>query len=82
MLEACEARVTAVVPGIDRGCTMVTPEMREKLVDDAFAMRVVDAGDDVPELPGPSQKARESSALNFWEWCCRHLESAVSEGVG
>lgn len=37
---------------------MVTPEARERLVDDAFAMRVVDAGDDVPELPGEKPKGK------------------------
>lgn len=53
VLAACEARAMSVGPGIDRGgCTMVTPEAREKLVDDAFAMSVVDADDDVPILPG------------------------------
>ena len=44
-------------PGIDRGgCTLVTPERRVRLVDDAFRMRVVDATDDVPELPGERRK--------------------------
>lgn len=53
VLAACEARVASVGPGIDRGgCTLVTPEARERLVDDALAMRVTDAEDDVPRLPG------------------------------
>lgn len=48
-----------VGPGIDRGgCTMVTPEARERLVDDAFAMRVVDLENDVPDLPGEKPQAK------------------------
>ena len=45
-------------PGIDRGgCTMVTAEVRERLVDGAFEVRVVDEGvGDVPELPGEEKR--------------------------
>lgn len=59
VLAACEARVASVGPGIDRGgCTMVTPEAREKLVDDAFTISVVDAEDDVPNLPGEKSQGK------------------------